>query len=50
MRLFLYHKNKINQDIVPFSTFSRNGQLPNVITGDSSDIIMDIGKTTLVEE
>lgn len=27
-----------------------NGQLPNVITGDSSDIIMDIGKTTLVEE
>lgn len=27
-----------------------NGQLPNVITGDSSDIIMDIGKTTLGEE
>ena len=24
-----------------------NGQLPNVITGDSSDITMDIGKTTL---
>lgn len=27
-----------------------NGQLPNVITGNSSDIIMDIGKTTLAEE
>ena len=27
-----------------------NGQLPNVITGDSSDIIMDIEKTTLGEE
>lgn len=29
---------------------SGTGQLPNVITGDSSDIIMDIGKTTLGEE
>lgn len=27
-----------------------NGQLPNVITCDSSDIIMDIGKTSLGEE